>query len=80
MRPLTDDHPGVPTQNEMVLMRLAQGPLTPQDALKELGIMRLAARIYDLRRAPWNKNIYVKKVHVPTRNGATHVSKYFLLK
>jgi len=79
MKPLTDDNPGVPTQNEQVLMRLVRGPLTPGEALNELGVARLAARIYDLRHAPWNKHIISKPLTVPTRNGASRISQYFLM-
>lgn len=39
------------TQNEMVLSILKQdGKITPIDAMRELGCMRLGARIYDLRK------------------------------
>lgn len=37
------------SQNAAVLARLRQGPLTPREALDELGCFRLAARIHDLR-------------------------------
>jgi len=37
------------TQNEMVLSWLMKSPIGPMEAMKELGIMRLAARIKDLR-------------------------------
>ncbi len=39
------------TQNDIVLAHLrTSGPITPLQALREYGIMRLGARIYDLRR------------------------------
>ena len=41
---------GTATQNQAVLERLHRGPLTPLVALNELGVMRLGARIFDLRR------------------------------
>lgn len=42
-------------QTEMVLMYLEQyGTITPVDAMREFGIMRLASRISDLKRAGWN--------------------------
>jgi len=38
-------------QTERVLRHMQQvGPITAMDAVREYGIMRLAARIYDLRR------------------------------
>jgi len=37
------------TQNEMVFAWLRKGPIGPLEAMKELGVMRLAARIKDLR-------------------------------
>lgn len=37
------------SQNARVLARLRRGPLTPLSAFRELGVFRLAARIYDLR-------------------------------
>lgn len=37
------------TQKEMVLSWMMKSPIGPMDAMKELGIMRLAARIKDLR-------------------------------
>lgn len=38
------------TQKEMVLAWLkTRGSITPLEAMKELGIMRLGARIFDLR-------------------------------
>jgi len=37
------------TQNEMVLSWLKKTTIGPMEAIRELGIMRLAARIKDLR-------------------------------
>lgn len=37
------------TQNEMVLSWLQKAPIGPMEAMKELGVMRLAARIKNLR-------------------------------
>lgn len=40
-----------PTQNERILDYIAEfGSITQLDALRELGVMRLASRISDLRR------------------------------
>lgn len=39
------------TQNERVLDYLRKhGAITPKEAMNELGIMRLGARIYDLKK------------------------------
>jgi hypothetical protein len=38
------------TQNEAVLCRLQRGPITSLEALTELGIMRLASRVDELRK------------------------------
>ena len=41
-------------QQERVLAWLRAGKtLTPMEALEHIGCMRLAARIYDLRKAGW---------------------------
>ena len=37
------------TQNEMIFSWLQKSPIGPLEAMKELGVMRLAARIKDLR-------------------------------
>ena len=40
-----------PTQNERILQYMADfGSITQMDALQDLGVMRLASRISDLRR------------------------------
>ena len=38
------------TQNERLLARLRRGPITQLEALTELGIMRLGARILELKQ------------------------------
>lgn len=41
----------MPTQRDRILLHLRQGhPLTAWEALREYGVMRLAARIEELRR------------------------------
>lgn len=37
------------SQTDLVLLALREGPLTQLDALQKHGVMRLSARIYDLR-------------------------------
>ena len=40
------------TQSEMILTHLREhGSITPQEAMREYGCMRLGARIYDLKRS-----------------------------
>jgi biotin operon repressor len=58
--PAVDPHiedrvrPRAENQNTLVLHRLRRASLTPMQALTELGVMRLAARIKDLREAGYN--------------------------
>ena len=59
-----------PTQADRVLARLYRGPLTQFDALLELGVMRLASRIHELRQRP-GVEIHVEDVEVKTRLGET---------
>ena len=51
--------------------------VTALDALSALGIMRLGARIYDLRRAGYE--IKTTSVRVPTREGSAVVAGYSLV-
>lgn len=63
------------TQTERLLARLRRGPVTPLDAMIELGIMRLAARIADLKAA--GHEIRTETVEVATRLGGTaRVAQY----
>lgn len=39
------------TQHERIMNRLEKGPLTQLDAINELGIMRLASRISELKKS-----------------------------
>jgi len=66
------------TQNEAVLDYMAKhGSITPREAMVELGIMRLAARIYDLETEGYV--IGRENVKVPTRNGKlAKVCKYWV--
>jgi len=68
------------TQTEMVYdMLLAnRGGITPMDALDDLGVMRLAARIDDLRSG--GHHIITDTVRVRGRYGWAHVAKYRLVK
>ena len=66
------------TQNEMVLSWLKKSHIGPLEAMKELGIMRLAARIKDLRDEghkidmSWN---YVTDRHGEERRVARYTLK-----
>jgi len=63
------------TQNEKVLAALRRGPLTPLDAVR-MGIMRLSARVYDLRDQ--GEPIVARLISVPTRDGTARVAEYTL--
>lgn len=57
-----------PTQNERILDYIAQnGSITQLEALNELGVMRLASRISDLKRQGYN--IISKTESVKNRYG-----------
>ena len=66
------------TQCEQVLYHLRKiGPITAREAMTEYGIMRLAARIKDLRDR--GHRIRTDMVEVPTRSGdTTDVAEYRL--
>jgi len=57
-------------QNQAVIDYLTRhGSITPGEAWAELGIARLGARIWDLKRQGFG--IVTKLVRVPTRHGET---------
>ena len=64
------------TQNEMVIDYLDEyGSITALEAMRDLGIMRLASRIGDLKKQ--GHKIKSKMVAVRTRNGGTtHIASY----
>ena len=64
---------GMITQEKWILSALYWGPITPMQALKGCGCLRLAARIRDLRAQ--GHNIVTEKV---TENGKTF-AKYHLI-
>lgn len=68
-----------PTQADRILQRLYRGPLTQFDALLELGVMRLASRIHELRQRP-GIEIAVEDIEVKTRLGETaRVAQYRII-
>lgn len=66
------------TQNDLVIDYIKQfGSITPLDALKDLGVMRLASRISDLKKKGYP--IVSKQEAVATRYGTkTKVARYSL--
>ena len=64
-------------QQRQVLDRLKSAPLTDSQARAELGINRLGARIWDLRKMSYN--IESELIPVQNRDGDTcHVARYTL--
>lgn len=65
-------------QTEQILDYMRKyGEITPLDAMKEIGCMRLAARISDLRKA--GHNITSRKVAVRCRDGRkAYIERYKL--
>ena len=65
------------TQTTKVLGHmLLMGPITQKEAIEKYGCYRLAARISDIEKA----GIIVSRrtVKVPTADGSTHITEYFL--
>ena len=59
-------------QKDLILAYLeAHGSITPLEAQREFGCLRLGARIWDLRKDGYA--IISEKVTVPTRNGGKAV-------
>ena len=65
------------SQREAVLERLKVGPLTQFQALRELGIMRLAPRIEELRREHAIDTIMID-VMTANRDRFARVAQYVL--
>jgi hypothetical protein len=69
--------PDMDTQCTLLLERLKRAPITPLEALDEIGILRLPSRIWDLKQA--GHCIRKEMVEVHTRNGGkAHVARYTL--
>lgn len=66
------------TQNEMVLEFIKNaGSITAKEAFTELGITRLSARIFDLRKA--GEKIVQERKFYTTRDGrAKHYDVFYL--
>lgn len=68
-----------PTQNQRILDYIAEfGSITQLDALRDLGVMRLASRITDLKRKGYP--IISTTETVTTRCGVSRISRYSLEK
>ena len=52
------------------------GNITPLEAYRDCGTMRLSAAIYNLKKK--GHVIHTEKVRVPTRDGFTYVAQYSL--
>lgn len=66
------------TQNERVLRHLkTYGSITPIEALREYGIMRLASRISDLKKDGYLITKSLKK-HINRFGEPTHYAQYSL--
>jgi hypothetical protein len=61
------------TQNETILTALKKGPITPVEAMAAFGIMRLAARVAELRES--GHTINTETVHA----GGKHYARYRLV-
>jgi hypothetical protein len=65
-----------PTQNERILQYIAEfGSITQLEALRDIGVMRLASRISDLRRLGYP----IKSTNEPVRNRygeKCHIKRY----
>ena len=63
-----------PSQNKLILSFLQKGnSLTPKEALKEFGCMRLASRIHDLKQ----EGHPIQSQRIKTPSGA-YVSEYWM--
>ena len=67
-----------PTQNQRILDYIGEfGSITQLDALRDLGVMRLASRVSDLRKQGYN--IISKTEAVKNRYGENcHIKRYSL--
>lgn len=65
------------SQPAQVLRRLKHSPITPMEALRELGVLRLAAVVHALREE--GHVITTEMLKVPKRTGGTaRVARYHL--
>jgi hypothetical protein len=65
------------TQNHRILSTLKRRPLTAVKALRQLGCLRLAARIKELRDDGYL--IRTELVRVRTRDGYSRIARYSLV-
>lgn len=67
-----------PTQTDRVLARLRKGPLTQMEALVELGVMRLGARILELRDQGFDITTTTVEVDTRVTGEKARVARYSL--
>lgn len=65
------------TQCTDLLAALRRRPMTPLEIQRELGILRAAARVYDLRNS--GHTISTEIVKVPARGGVSRVARYAVI-
>lgn len=67
-----------PTQCDAIIEYIREfGAITPLDAMRDLGVMRLGARIWELKRSGYS--IHGDLVEVDNRwGGKAHVARYRL--
>ena len=66
-----------PTQSDALLRYLQRhGRISDMEALTELGIRRVAARVFDLRKQGWC--IRTERMKVITRRGEAFVADYII--
>ena len=64
------------SQYELLIEHLNAGhTITPLEALRNYGIFRLGARIYDLKRPPYNMDIEAEMVEVENKKRVAQYRK-----
>lgn len=66
------------SQTQDVLELLREGPVTPLQSWSEIGVYRLGARVYDLRREGYEIECKMRP-YVTTRGRKVRISVYTLL-
>ena len=65
------------SQTEQILSHLKKSPLTPLQALIKFGVMRLGARVFELRQMGYN--IVTERLTLEGKNGKKVIGKYRLI-
>lgn len=66
------------SKQTQVLNHLQKNSITPLDALRKYGSLRLAALVFNLRKE--GHNIVTRSVNVGTKKKPTYVAQYHLIK